>query len=83
MDLREAQMSETLDMLKSRLVTLPSGERAELAQFLIESLEPDGDDGIEADWDEELARRAGEIRAGTVQGKSADQVFAELRARFP
>ena len=76
-------MSETLDMWKSRLFTLPSGERAELAQFLIESLGPDEDDGAEAAWDEELARRSEEIRAGTVQGKSADQVFAELRARFP
>ena len=76
-------MSETLEVLKSRLVTLPSRDRAELAQFLIGSLEPESDADAEVAWGAELARRAAEIRAGRVEGKPADQVFAELRARFP
>lgn len=76
-------MSETLEGLKSRLGTLPDRDRAELAQFLIDSLEPESDADADAAWEVELTRRAAEIRAGAVAGKTAEQVFAELRARFP
>jgi putative addiction module component (TIGR02574 family) len=48
-----------------------------------DSLEPDSDADAEVAWDAELDRRAAEIRAGEVVGKPADQVFAELRERFP
>jgi hypothetical protein len=37
---------------------------------------------VEADWDAELTRRANEIRSGTIVGKPADQVFAELNGRY-
>lgn len=75
-------MSDRLDTLKTQLGVLPIRERAELARFLIDSLEPPGDDD-EAAWEIELARRVADIRSGRVAGKSADQVFAELRERFP
>jgi putative addiction module component (TIGR02574 family) len=77
----EVFMSDRLDSLKALALSLPSGERAELAHLLIDSLddEPEGD--VEAAWDAELARRAEEIRSGRVVGKPADQVFSELRGR--
>jgi putative addiction module component (TIGR02574 family) len=73
-------MSETLEALKSRLETLPSHDRAELAGFLLDSLDP-ADADAEAAWGAELTRRVAEIRAGGLAGKPADQVFDELRAR--
>ncbi len=76
-------MSVTLEALKSQLGALPNRDRAELARFLIDSLEPGADDDAEAAWETELARRVADIRAGRVVGKPADQVFAELRERFP
>ena len=76
-------MSDTLETLKTQLGTLPGPDRAELAHFLIGSLESEVDDDAETAWDQELARRVADIRAGRVVGKSADQVFAELRERFP
>jgi putative addiction module component (TIGR02574 family) len=76
-------MPDTLETLKSRLGTLPSRDRAELAQFLIDSLDSESDAGAGDAWEAELSRRAADIRAGYVKGKSADQVFAELRERFP
>lgn len=76
-------MSVTLESLKSQLGVLPSRDRAELAQFLIDSLEPGSDVDAETAWEAELARRVADIRAGRVTGKPADQVFAELRERFP
>lgn len=76
-------MSDPLETLKTQLGVLPSRERAELAWFLIDSLEPEADDDAEAAWEIELARRVADIRSGRVVGKPADQVFAELRERFP
>jgi putative addiction module component (TIGR02574 family) len=76
-------MSLTLESLKSQLGALPSRDRAELAQFLIDSLESGSDADTEAAWEAELAHRVADIRAGRVDGKPADQVFAELRERFP
>ena len=75
-------MSQVMETLKSQLAALPNSDRAELAQFLIESLGPGAEEGSEAAWEEELTRRVAEIRSGEVVGKSADEVFAELRKRF-
>lgn len=76
-------MSATIEALKSQLGALPSRDRAELARFLIDSLESEADEDAEAAWEAELARRAADIRAGRVVGKPAEQVFSDLRARFP
>lgn len=73
-------MAPTLDELKNTLAGLCMEERAELAQFLIESLDETVDDD-EAAWEQELARRAEEIRQGNARGKPAEEVFRELRER--
>jgi putative addiction module component (TIGR02574 family) len=76
-------MSEALETLKSQLVALPPGDRAELADFLIDTLEEESEGNIDATWNAELDRRMADIRSGQVTGKPAEQVFAELRERFP
>jgi putative addiction module component (TIGR02574 family) len=76
-------MSETLETLKSQLVALPPGDRAELADFLIDSLEEESEGDVDATWNAELDRRMADIRSGQVTGKPAEQIFAELRERFP
>lgn len=73
----------SLDALKSHLVALPTEDRAELAQFLIETLEPASERDTEAAWEAELTRRVEEIRSGRVVGKLAEEVFAEVDGRFP
>ncbi len=78
-------MAVALEKLKVELAGLTEQERADLAHFLLNSL-GDADAGAEADaeaaWDIELAQRADEIKDGTAVGKPADQVFAELRAKY-
>lgn len=74
-------MSYSLETLKTQLRILPGRDRAELPHFLIHSLEPEVDEDAEAAWDQELARRVADIRAGRVVGKPAEQVVAELRER--
>ncbi|MFL5330142.1 MAG: addiction module protein [Gemmataceae bacterium] len=75
-------MSATVDQLKSQAVTLTSAERAELAHFLLKSMEP-RDEGVEAAWKIEITRRVADIRNGTAKGRPADEVLAELRERYP
>ena len=69
------------DQLKDQLSRLPIKTRAELAHFLIESLDGETDDDWEAAWEVELDRRMAEIENGTVVGIPADEVFAALRVK--
>lgn len=75
-------MLENMDQWKFELGRLPQPERAELAQFLLSSLEPEGE-GVDEAWDAEIARRVEEIRSGKAVGKPADQLFAELGEHYP
>ena len=75
-------MTTKAEELKSELAALPVEDRAALAHFLIDSLDPDEDAAVEAAWDEELKRRAAEIRSGELVGEPAEQVFRELRAKY-
>lgn len=75
-------MTEIAERLKSELKLLSHRERAELAHFLILSLEQEQDEDTESAWDLELARRVEEIKSGKTFGKPADQVFSRLRETY-
>ena len=75
-------MTPTLQDLKDASSNLPAPQRAELAHFLLQSLEPAEDGWAEA-WREELARRLEEIRSGQVVGVPAEEVLGRLRERYP
>ena len=75
-------MTETVEQLKSKAGTLSALERADLAYFLLSSLEPE-EEGAEEAWRMEIARRAADIRSGQAKGRPADEVLAELRERYP
>jgi len=63
------------------LQQLSPQDRAELAAYLIDSLDEGEDPDAEAAWEAELGRRAEEIRSGNAPGEPAPEVFARLRAR--
>lgn len=75
-------MTETAEKLKLELAQLSTEERAELAYFLIHSLDEKPDDNIEGAWDSELTRRMQGIHNGTASGKPSTQVFNELREKY-
>jgi putative addiction module component (TIGR02574 family) len=80
-------MPTAIENLKAELAGLTEQERAELAHFLLDTLDNTEVDAtidvdVEAAWDAELARRADEIQRGTAVGKPAEQVFAELREKY-
>jgi len=75
-------MSITAEKIRTELTSLSDGERAELAHFLIQSLDQGSDEDAETAWDAELACRAEEIKSGRASGEPAGKVFSELRAKY-
>ena len=75
-------MSPAVEQLKTQAISLSSPERAELAHFLLASMEPQ-EEGVEEAWRAEIARRVTDIRSGKAKGRPADEVLAELRERHP
>ena len=75
-------MTEAVELLKSQASILSAPERAELAYFLLCSLEPE-EEGAQQAWRAEVARRVADIRSGSAVGRPAEEVLAELRERYP
>lgn len=71
-------MSLTLQALKTASADLTDDERAELAQFLLQSLEEYDEEGTRAEWLALADKRMGEVRAGKVVGIPADEVIQNL-----
>ncbi|BAY31956.1 MULTISPECIES: addiction module protein [unclassified Tolypothrix] len=75
-------MSETAEKLKLELSQLSAKERAEIAYFLIHSLDEEIDDNLETAWDTELNQRLQDINCKTAIGEPSSQVFSELREKY-
>lgn len=75
-------MSQSIDQLKTQIGELSSPERAELAYFLIASLEPE-EDGVDEAWRVEIDRRIAEIQSGQAVGRPVEEVIRDLREQYP
>jgi putative addiction module component (TIGR02574 family) len=60
-------MDPDLDRLLSNAMKLPAEARAALAGSLLQSLEGELDQGAEAAWEVEVARRVRELDSGAVK----------------
>ena len=67
-------MPQTTEQLREELAKLPMQQRAELANFLISSLDAEWDTETEAAWDAELARRGEEIISGRARGARVTEI---------
>jgi putative addiction module component (TIGR02574 family) len=76
-------MSQTLTELEQRLSQLSIDEKASLALYLLESLEPAESGDIEEAWRVEAESRLAAIESGAVPTISADEVFEKLSRRLP
>jgi putative addiction module component (TIGR02574 family) len=72
----------TKEDLLSDVLRLPPEERAEVAHRLLLSLEESEDPGAEAEWSEELERRAREVLDGSVKTVPWEQVEARISTRI-
>ncbi len=75
-------MSQNFDSLKAKVAKLSVPERAELAHYLLGSLEAE-EQATEEAWRTELERRLAEIKSGKVSGKPVEEVITRLRERYP
>lgn len=73
----------TMNEVEAAALALDVAARARLAQRLLHSLEDLSEEEIENLWAEEALRRDGELDAGTAKARGAEDVFRDLRARFP
>jgi putative addiction module component (TIGR02574 family) len=69
---------EVSDLLK-RALALPIGERAALANILLDSLEH-AEESVQAAWDEEVARRVQDLKAGKAVTVPWEELHQELLA---
>ena len=77
-----------IEKVLEQALALPREDRARLAAALLESLEPDDGEVLteaewEAAWAAEIERRMKEVDEGRARLIPAEEVFAELQARFP
>jgi len=75
-------MSSLLQEVVNKAHNLSPEERAELAHELIVSLNDDIDKEHEKAWDSEIERRVREIKSGTAKGRPAEDILAEIRAKY-
>jgi len=69
---------EVTDLLK-RALALSADERAALANTLLDSLET-GNESVEEAWDNEVARRMADLKAGKAVTVPWEQLHRELLA---
>jgi putative addiction module component (TIGR02574 family) len=75
-------MSPSMEELKTTLSGLPVPERAELAHYLLRTLDP-AEEGAATEWLALAERRMAEVRAGRVVGIPAEEVLESLRRPRP
>lgn len=75
-------MSRDLLDLEQKASQLSDDERAQLALFLLESLEPTEDGEVEEAWRIEAESRLSEIERGEAGLVPAEEVFENLRHRL-
>ena len=71
-------MAASAKELYERAMSLNDEERAELVGMLLESLEIQDDEGVEAAWLEEIERRVAELDAGAVKTVSWTEVRSKI-----
>ena len=75
-------MARSARELFEEALRLDPEQRAALAGLLIESLEPESEEGVEQAWVAEIERRMAELDSGTVQTISWDELRARLYGRL-
>jgi putative addiction module component (TIGR02574 family) len=73
---------QTYEEIISAALALPPGSRAMLAEHLMESLDAENQEALDALWAEEAERRDKEIEDGIVTAIPGEDVMSRLRSRY-
>jgi putative addiction module component (TIGR02574 family) len=74
-------MIQTVDDLAQCATELPPEQRFTLARRILESVEPEGNAGIDSTWALEIRERIRRYDCGEIGGIPAAEVFGELVKR--
>jgi hypothetical protein len=74
-------MTALAEKLKPQFAELSSAERAELASYLLETLDGPANPAAHSAWEIEVARRADEIRSDRAEGRPIAEALSDLRSR--
>lgn len=74
-------MSTALSEIEQQATRLSDQERAQLAAFLLRSLEAVDQGDIEEDWRIEAEARLAQVKRGEARLIPGDEVFANIRRR--
>jgi putative addiction module component (TIGR02574 family) len=75
-------MSTTVEQLRREVLGLSASERASLAHELILSLDEAVDLELGAGQEQEIQRRVQLVREGQATGRPAENVFADIKAKY-
>jgi len=75
-------MTPILRKMTNEALSLPPKDRAKLAHELIISLDKNVDTNVSKAWEKEINKRVAEIHSGIAKGRPAEQVLAEIRAKY-
>ena len=75
-------MPSLLQEVVNKANNLSKKERAQLAHKLIVSLNDEMDKGFEETWEMEIEKRIKEIKSGKAKGRPAQEILAEIRAKY-
>jgi len=76
------KQGDAYEEIMSAALALPPGARAMLAEQLMESLDAEDQERIDALWAEEAERRDEEIEDGRVTPIPGEEVMNRLRSRY-
>jgi len=74
-------MGKTINAIRAEALALSASERASLAHDLILTLEETANLELSPEQEREIARRVRLVQDGKAAGRSAEEVFADIRAK--
>lgn len=75
-------MNTTIEVLLENIIALSPEKRSFLAEKILESLDAEPGTGMSEQWLDEINKRCEEIDNGSVEMKSAEEVFEAAYSRI-
>jgi putative addiction module component (TIGR02574 family) len=75
-------MIQTIDALAQGAIELPPEQRFTLAQRILASIEPSGDEGVDRAWASEIRERMRRYDSGETKGTPGAEVFSDVDRRL-
>lgn len=77
-----AKLISTYEEIMNAALALPPSARATLAEHLMESLDAEDQENVDALWAAEAERRDRELEDGTVTAIPGEEVIRRLQSRY-